>query len=534
MNLPPIIQSALHQLQQHNVAEAKAVSEVTALKAGQTLAALVSDVSPLSPAERQQALQRLQQQIAQIQQGAQSTGNAGASADALADAKAQLSQWLKQPQLNLVELQAGSRQLYALSPQALKLQQAINVIMRADGQLQLLPAPPTPAPGSVSAGNGVSQQAQLQTIAAALRASLPQQSSLKVLTQMLGRLDAQLATVPAQTQTQVIPTAVRQALAAIQATAQTPSQLSQPEALRQALQQSGVAFEAKLAAQVSRPAANANSDNSGTAPVGGSAGTASKPGPLQVSHNPLLPVDASQRAPSESGQSVPGDIKAALLHALQTLQSHVPATAPLTSVKPVGAVDSLIFSFLGWLQKTPAKEKQGAAELRNQLLQNIQQQVSSALAKVQTQQLQSLNQRMGDSAPSSHGGFFEIPVRLPDGYTSIGIHIHEYWARDPDAESDQQTANRPSEKVQQWEVLMEFDLDDYGQLSSQLKVCNGVVSAKFWADVDHTRSLANQKLAELRAQMESSGLEVRDMQCLAGAPPKKSVKLNYNLVDIST
>ena len=206
---------------------------------------------------------------------------------------------------------------------------------------------------------------------------------------------------------------------------------------------------------------------------------------------------------------------------------------PSTAVRPLSGSESFIASLLGFLVRTPAKEKT-FAEGRDQLLQHLQHQVAAALAKVQTQQLQSIGQRLGEAAAPSQGGYFELPVRLADGYSSIAIHIQERWQHEHHQQDTPDEKRAPAQKVRQWEVFLEFDLDDYGVLAAQLKVLNNSVSANFWAQSTHTRALASHQLATLRQEMEASGLRVQDIQCLAGQPPRKTVKLNYNLVDVRT
>lgn len=543
MNLSPLLETSVRQLQQQLVAQAEAASLATELKVGRVLSALVAEISTLTDAERQEALQRLQQQLASGKQGGEP------------DTRAQLKEWLRHSQLHLVTLKVASRQVHALTTSALELQQAVKVLVRSDGQLQLLPGSAGEASQGAAKGapatttaslqallnhtygkpSSTTAQPQIETIADSLRSSLPKQQSLKALIQLLGKLDSVLASIPSQSRNELVPPPLQRALAQIQSQSYTPEQLSQPDVLRQALRQNGILYEAKVAAHyegklaghyATRLATHAGKHTSAPA-----TSTSAPARALGNSSLTLAPADGV--TPQAAPPTAESDMKAALLQALQLVQTKTaPASTQPGAPKPALAQDTLILSLLGLLQKDQVRQK-NVAEVKGQLLQALQQQLTASLAKVQTQQLQSLNPLLSDGA-APQGGHFEIPVRWPEGYGSINIHIQEYWNREPGEDSGNSEERRETEKAHQWEVFLEFDLDGYGQLASQLKIINGVVSASFWAESAGTRALATERMAALRQQMEDSGLQVKDMQCLAGQPPRRNMKLNYNLVDVTT
>jgi hypothetical protein len=507
MNLSTLIDAPLQHLQRQLNIEAQRVQLVAEAKAGRILAAVVTEVSALTDAERAQVLHRLKQELASAQ----------FPPDALRANT--LKRWSTEPLLHLVSLKAGGREFSTVTPLSLQAQQAVKVLVRADGQLQLLDSMASQTSLKTQQAYGLRatthtavtteatkaapalNPAQLQLISASLRNALPQQASLKSVMQFVTALETALAPHPQQLRKELLPPDVMHKLQALTALAPTPKQLSQPEGLRQALQQSGNLFEGKL---------------------------------MALPDTTATPRRAQQleSAMATREPSLTADIKAVLLQALHHIQQHQSSAGSTQPFRLPTGSERLIASLLGLLPHSP-RDKQ-PAEAKKQLMQQLVSQISGALAKIQTQQLQSLNQRLGEMGQPSLGGYFELPVRLPDGYSSVSLHIQEYWDRQESQGDEDAEARRERKTVPQWEVMLDFDLGEYGQLTSQLRVMNGTVSANFWAEKPHTRALAQEQLAKLQSQMEASGLQVTDIQCLPGQPPQRPLKLNYNLVDITT
>ena len=101
-------------------------------------------------------------------------------------------------------------------------------------------------------------------------------------------------------------------------------------------------------------------------------------------------------------------------------------------------------------------------------------------------------------------------------------------------EQNNDKKNRPRKKSRRWHVFMEFDLVDMGWFASEINVCDNKVKTLFWAENTRTRISARQKLEELQEKLKQSGIEVEELRCLEGGPPKRPTGIKQTLVDITT
>src|SRR5690606_25203603 len=90
------------------------------------------------------------------------------------------------------------------------------------------------------------------------------------------------------------------------------------------------------------------------------------------------------------------------------------------------------------------------------------------------------------------------------------------------------------DRHKQWSGLLSLKLPRLGALYAQLMNLDHTASAKLRADQESTRAQAQPSRAHIRQPPQSQGMEVKQLQCLHGAPPSYSISLNYALVDIKT
>ena len=107
--------------------------------------------------------------------------------------------------------------------------------------------------------------------------------------------------------------------------------------------------------------------------------------------------------------------------------------------------------------------------------------------------------------------------------------MEQQWIEEQ-SENSEQNFNR----VRQWNVMLSFDLPLIGQFYAQLILLGDNLSAKFWAENENTWLEAKNKMDGLKAQLEHEGIQVTQLQCVPGLPPKPKVTLRYSLVDIKT
>ncbi len=540
-NLPPITQNLLSSMQQMRSEQLASLSKITGLSIGSTVMAMVEQIAPATQSQRDLLLAQSQQLLAQLQQK-----------PATPAIKLQITTLLEQqqllasPPLKLVQLQLNNRALLTYTDQPVQVGQQIPVKLDTQQRLvQLLTAlsagtsPLTTKEGEPDlAAITKAQQSVVQTAAAqakaqsalaeALRTLLPQKEKPQELLAAL----APLQQLPIKQRDQLLPATVQQALRSVADQLRSMPQLTNPKLLPMVLKNSGVQFEHKLAANISpAPELPAGLKN-----------------PVPTPTNPLNQKLISQ------------DYKGALLHLLNQLGQALGKTAPpknevpppltstpsatppsSTATQPLNPLLSTDFALptplqfpaaLQLLQHLAARPNLDLSDkvLRTQLMMLLHQHTLTSLAKVQLQQLHTLNhqQSQADSPQPTQSWLFDIPVRYGQDVHPLEIRIDQEWVNDEKNKENQR------EKVKQWSVMLSFNLPRLGGLYAQLTILDDAVSAKLWAEQASTLAQAQASLDSLRQQLQSQGVDVKQLQCVTGPPPSRSVSLNYALVDIQT
>ena len=539
-NLPPITQNLLSSMQQMRSEQLASLSKITGLSIGSTVMAMVEQIAPATQSQRDLLLAQSQQLLAQLQQKPATPAIKLQIATLL-----EQQQLLASPPLKLVQLQLNNRALLTYTDQPVQVGQQIPVKLDTQQRLvQLLSAlsagtsPLTTKEGEPDlAAITKAQQSVVQTAAAqakaqsalaeALRTLLPQKEKPQELLAAL----APLQQLPIKQRDQLLPATVQQALRSVADQLRSMPQLTNPKLLPMVLKNSGVQFEQKLAANLSlAPESSAATKN-----------------PVSIPTSPI-----SQRLISQ-------DYKGALLHLLNQLgqalgkvappMNEVPPT-PLTSTPsatssttplPFSPLQSTGFALptplqfptaLQLLQHLAARPNLDLSDkvLRTQLMLLLHQHTLTSLAKVQLQQLHTLNHQQSqvDSPQPTQSWLFDIPVRYGQDVHPLEIRIDQEWV------NDEKNEENPRDKVKQWSVMLSFNLPRLGGLYAQLTILDDAVSAKLWAEQASTLAQAQASLDSLRQQLQSQGVDVKQLQCVTGPPPSRSVSLNYALVDIQT
>jgi hypothetical protein len=539
-NLPPITKNLLSSMQQMRSEQLASLSKITGLSIGSTVMAMVEQIAPATQSQRDLLLAQSQQLLAQLQQKPATPAIKLQIAILL-----EQQQLLASPPLKLVQLQLNNRALLTYTDQPVQVGQQIPVKLDTQQRLvQLLTAlsagtsPLTTKEGEPDlAAITKVQQSVVQTTAAqakaqsalaeALRTLLPQKEKPQELLAAL----APLQQLPIKQRDQLLPATVQQALRSVADQLRSMPQLTNPKLLPMVLKNSGVQFEQKLAANLSlAPESSAATKN-----------------PVSIPTSPI-----SQRLISQ-------DYKGALLHLLNQLgqalgkaappMNEVPST-PLTSTPsatssttplPFSPLQSTGFALptplqfptaLQLLQHLAARPNLDLSDkvLRTQLMLLLHQHTLTSLAKVQLQQLHTLNHQQSqvDSPQPTQSWLFDIPVRYGQDVHPLEIRIDQEWV------NDEKNEENPRDKVKQWSVMLSFNLPRLGGLYAQLTILDDAVSAKLWAEQASTLAQAQASLDSLRQQLQSQGVDVKQLQCVTGPPPSRSVSLNYALVDIQT
>lgn len=333
----------------------------------------------------------------------------------------------------------------------------------------------------------------------------------------------QLQQLPATSRQQLLSPSIEQALKSIAEKIRSPEQLAHPKVLAQTLKNSGVFFEHRLSQSLQK-----NSDNN----------TENAKANVNTTYTQDLKGSLLTLL-SRATQELNGDKKPLsneqtikLLQTLSTPALFQPTGA--ASTNPLNAnihLAQTIGMFVQQLMHKPVKELSDK-ELRTQLLVLLQQHSVHSLAKIQLQQLHSINHELEtkDSATPNASWQIEIPVKHHNDVHHLHMRIDREWVD----EKNESETNKNTNKIKQWSVTLRFDLPTLGEFCAQLSIINTQVSATLWAAREKTFGEVRDHIDGLRKQLESEGIEVKYLQCMRGMPPEKPMNLSYSLIDIST
>lgn len=515
--------NATQSLRTSTSANVESLARALNLKVGQTVTGSVIQASQVTPATRQTLLQAYLQQTSSASttaptantvagQGAQ--GNTGSAGD--------LPALLQSAKLQLVKVQVGQQQLLTYTDLGVRPQQHVQLLLKTANTLTLINhSGPSSLPANSQAqgnaatgvpGQGIQGQAS-PALKQALRTALPNQAPIQTLVQgrqlsdslqatlLLNQLTQSLGSYSAQT---LIPKTLQDALKTVASHLRNPTQLSDPNTLKQALQSSGVQLEARLK-QLS----------------GGDTGGRS-----------------AQPATTSLAQQ---DLKAALLQLLQRTQ---PATTSIgsegknaTANTANTAGTTLLVLLKTLLQGTPQLPQVKQDLPREALLQQLQQLVQLALNKIQYQQLQNLGRRAAsqDGAPGVNHWQLELPMRFGSEVQPLHLQINEQWVQSRDEhQPSRDTGAEEPRKQRKWFVRLSFELPEAGFFHAQLYIINDAVNASLWAENPATLKQAQAKLDSLHERLNKAGIDVQSLDCFPGKPNQQDNRLGYSLVDIKT
>ncbi len=385
-----------------------------------------------------------------------------------------------------------------------------------------------------------------EAIGETLRRLLPQKDKGQDLLASLPKITQFIQQLPIAERKEWLSSQVQQSLKTLANHIRLSDQLTNPKLVEMTLKNNGQSFEQKLAQLVTgQQTADASSTStSGTLlPEKKSAAI----NPLSTSSNlkaallnPNNPAAATQKTSLTHQHPVEKiaaqDLKGALLGLLRQLDTELGATkptqpgSPLTTEFNKNLLAIALPQFLGMLSNKQHGEL-SQKQLRTQLVMLMHQHTLGSIAKIQLQQVHTLNHQLAqaDQAQPTQSWQFEIPVRQGQDVHPLHIQLEQQWIEEQDED-----AEKGSARVRQWNVMLSFDLPLVGQFYAQLSLVGESLSAKFWAENENTLIEAKNKTDLLKTQLEREGIQVTQMQCIPGLPPKPKMSFSYSLVDIKT
>ncbi len=261
------------------------------------------------------------------------------------------------------------------------------------------------------------------------------------------------------------------------------AQVSNPKVLAQVIQNSGAFLEAKLL----------------------------------VGQNPQVP---------------PLDMKGALLRLVADLLPALPASTSLNAILAANTLAQMMPNFvrspLGTLGQVGARQAPGGFPLPERLMQrlegegdleNLLRLAAGAISRLQSHQLSSLEQT-GTTADGRLQTTWqlEIPMRTLQDIVPLQV---KFQREEPPTDKDAPERKEKKDARQMlWRVELAFDMEPLGPLQVQAQLSQGKLSSQLWASRPYTASLIESHLGSLRERLVSSGLNVGDLDCHLGTPPR--------------
>lgn len=376
-------------------------------------------------------------------------------------------------------------------------------------------------------------------ISESLRSLLPHKDSGQDLLSTLPKVAQFIQQLPLAQRKEWLPNQIQDALKTLANHVRLSDQLSNPKILAMTLGNNGQGFENKLAQTLKSPLAPttpaqpsiknaANTINATNSPINQLLNSGKNiPAKLQN-------INAQQtgQTPSNIDKMIAQDLKGALLGLLHQLDTEITGASPLLaqSDSTKNSLANALPQFLGLLMNKQQGEL-NQKQLRTQLVMLMHQYTLGSLAKIQLQQIHTVNQQLSqaDVTQPNQSWQFEIPVRHGQEVHPLQIHLEQQWIEE---QNENDSSN--SVRVRQWNVMLNFDLPVVGKFYAQLGLSGNNLNAKFWAEQQNTLTEAREKIASLTQLLEHEGIRVTHIQCIPGLPPKPKMLLSYSLVDVKT
>ena len=149
----------------------------------------------------------------------------------------------------------------------------------------------------------------------------------------------------------------------------------------------------------------------------------------------------------------------------------------------------------------------------------LHRQAEAALARVQLNQLSSLPQER----QAGTEWLIELPVRREQDTDIWNLRI----SRDADQGGDHGQADAGGG----WSVMLAFDLPGIGPLQTRVNLRGEQISAQFFSRTPGTLALVQGHLPLLQARLRQAGLRVDDLSCHAGQIPTTAAPARARLLD---
>lgn len=386
-----------------------------------------------------------------------------------------------------------------------------------------------------------------------LRQTVPLQQPLKLLLPLLIQSQSSPLVLGNTPQSNLLSQNIAQLLNSFP----TPGNLQNPAGLKQAINNSGIFLESKLAnaSTQTSPASQAPTANPGTtasqniqqsvtnSAVGNSLAGNSQAGDKAAGSTANTPTAAPPNPANNDLkaqiQSLSQQVDKAVSQTQQqtasqtasTVSNSTSQTAATGTEKPAELIDkAALIPAANLILQAAAKPKStnntSSKDNLDIVLRQLGKQLLASIARTQVNQLESMANRaqLNPENPTVNNSFvLELPILNGKRIDNLEMKIQEEDVEDKDGELQKC-----------WSVMLSFDLHSMGKMSVQLRVIDQSVAATIWSELKPTHSLVREHINDLEKNLEGIGVTVNKMETFLGTPPKQLASIHRQLVDVRT
>lgn len=162
-----------------------------------------------------------------------------------------------------------------------------------------------------------------------------------------------------------------------------------------------------------------------------------------------------------------------------------------------------------------------ATNNRQQVLQNIAQQVQASLARIQVQQNSSLQANIASHERGQPAQVLQLdlPYVVKGEWFEAQLEIRR-WLEEKEAEEALEEHLR---RTRSWEVKLSFNLEEWGKIHTLLRLKNEELKADIWVEEKGSLSYIKDKAQVLAARLRRVGADVEEVYCHLGSPPNQNL-----------
>ena len=234
----------------------------------------------------------------------------------------------------------------------------------------------------------------------------------------------------------------------------------------------------------------------------------------------------------QNPQIPPLDMKGALLRLVADLLPALPASTNLNAILAANTLAQVLPNFvrspLNTLGQVSARQLPAGFPLPERLmaklegegdLENLLRLAAGAISRLQSHQLSSLEQT-GTTADGRLQTTWQLEIPMRTLLDIVPLQV-KFQREEPAPDKDQpERKDKKDAKQMLWRVELAFDMEPLGPLQVQAQLSQGKLSSQLWATRPFTASLIESHLGNLRERLVTSGLNVGDLDCHLGTPPR--------------